>query len=135
MDKKLTNIHKLKAFEFRYQGNSYKQIAEKVNYRTETLKQYFSKKWKKEFAGYCETMNEIRDEEAKTVLAGNIANASKTIVKELLSDDPKVRLRAANDILNRRWGKPKETVKQEFDDKVTEVEVKIVRNETEAGSD
>jgi len=122
------NIKKIKAFELRYQGRPYKEIEKVLDYTRTTLETYFSTKWKKEFVSYCDAMNEIRDEEAKTVLAGNIANASKTIVKELLSDDPKVRLRAANDILNRRWGKPKETVKQEFDDKVTEVEVKIVRN-------
>ena len=107
-----TKRDKMRAFELRYQGMTYKKVSleDGVGYSDRTLRTNFTTIWKKEFENYCKTMNEIRDKEARMVLAGNVANAAKTIARELMADESRDRRGAANDILNRQWGKPKESI-------------------------
>ena len=126
--------HRL-AIELKYEGKKYADIAEAVNVHEKTVGAWFYKSGKlyDAYKQYAEEEGKIRREEALDIFRKNIKNAAVILSSLMAERDPRVKFKAAKEIIDRELGRAVEKVetKHDFGDKVSEVKVEIVKDGNE----
>lgn len=101
----------LDIFWDRYNGMSNQQLASKYDIKYFTIAHSFAKggKWVDKYNKYADDLNKESVAMAKRILKAGVEPASRTILAHLKSDDGHIALKAAKEVLDREFGKPKET--------------------------
>lgn len=101
------NEKELKVFELKYAGKTYPEIEKEEGIPIQTLKEWFRAdgRLKEPYDSYVSEQNKMRREEAKKIIRQNINNAAKVLANSLLSENEKIRLQAAIELLNRELGR------------------------------
>lgn len=115
------NLKKLKAFEMRYNGVPYEDIAKTLNAQTSTITTYFSRQWNESYSAYAQEQDLERMSIASRELAKSAHKASKTVIELLNSTNPRIRLAAAKEVLDRL------NIKQEKPDETLQAPVALVK--------
>lgn len=94
---------KLLAFQLKFEGKTYSEIAKKTGYQRGTLEVYLSKegKWYKEYLNWQDEEISSIQIESKKKLRQLTNEAIKTVEKLLRSDNENIALKAALEILKR----------------------------------
>ena len=121
------------AIEMRYEGKKYSDIAKKVDSKEQTVRKWFmvKGKLKDDYDSYERDENLFRAGEAKKVFRRDVVAAAKTLSKLLKSEDHRIRINAAKEILCRELGDAKNSEPlDDRSDKVDAVEVTIVNGDS-----
>ena len=102
------------AIELKYKGETYEKISQMVGASLQTIKEWFSSggRLRGRYFEYEEEQNDFLKKEARLSLKRSVLKASKTLGDLLDDKNPIVKLRAANMILERELGMPKEVDNQ-----------------------
>ena len=106
---------KSKIFWDKYNGMSYGDMSVKYGVNQFTLYHSFAKggKWVKEYGDYADELNRESVKTAKRILKSGVEPATKVLLKHLNNPEGHIAIKAAKEVLDREFGKPKETHKHE----------------------
>jgi hypothetical protein len=102
------------AIRLKYEGEEYAMIAKTIKVPLDTIKGWFEYGGLlyEQYAEYRDKRNEELQEEAKAILQGAVATASKMLVALMGSNRDDIKFKAANAIIERIHGKPTEFINQ-----------------------
>lgn len=125
----------LRAIEMKYEGYTYKQIAEETGWTHQYVRLLFYKggRLTEYYAIYASEENEIRRTEARTMFKAHVPNAVRTLVQIMnKSKFDTARVQAAKEVINREMGEPVKVILNVDEVKVNEyleAAVKLDNNE------
>jgi len=136
-NKRLIGLQDLKAIEMKFKGVPLKKIAKETGIAYITVRQWFMTggRLHEEYKEYCNKQEEILLSEAKKLFKKNIKNASIALIRLLKSNDQKIVIAAAKEIINRELGEPLKRVTHETDDTVMKIlkEAGVIKEEKDDG--
>ena len=99
----------------KYNGMSYQDLSIKYTMNQFTLYHAFAKggKWVEEYGNYADELNRESIKTAKRILKSGVEPATKVLLKHLNNPEGHIAIKAAKEVLDREFGKPKETHKHE----------------------
>ncbi|MCK9461600.1 MAG: hypothetical protein M0R80_18380 [Proteobacteria bacterium] len=110
--KTISGEDKFRLFMLKYEGAKITELAVEFNINLRVLYEYFQKGgiWVTEYKDFEKNLNDEMIEEAKSILKKGVKSASQALILSLASGDGNVRVRAANSILEREFGKAKQPI-------------------------
>lgn len=117
----------MQAIEMKYEGKSYREIAEELDITYDTIAEWFRTvgKLRDVYISYAAQQNELIRSEATQELKGLLKKAVRRIGKLVESKNEKVALNAAQEVLDRELGKPTQPIvtddSREIDDLANDV--------------
>ncbi|HUA13150.1 MAG TPA: hypothetical protein VL989_01485 [Candidatus Sulfotelmatobacter sp.] len=103
----LASNHRIKLWAFlaKYEGNTHKEIAQMIGCPESTIATYFSREWRMDYQDFADEEDAIRLEMVRNILKHKMIRAAKELTNLVLSHDPRIRLAACKEVLDRTVGK------------------------------
>jgi hypothetical protein len=96
-----SHVNKLFAFMAKYEGRTHREIAQRIGCSETTIATYFSRDWRQDYQYFADGEDKARLDIAHNVLKHNMVAAAETLVRLMNTSDPRIKLAAAKEILNR----------------------------------
>jgi hypothetical protein len=100
------HLKKSLAFEMRYNGEAYEQIAAAISVPASTLTTYLNREWRDDYSGYADEQDNRRKIALNSLLKQQLTKAATVLIHSMDNKDPRIRLMAAKEVLDRAIGKP-----------------------------